>query len=666
MSRQREWIALTLVLLVAAGLRLSGLGDVPPGLSHDEVANWLIARDILDGNHAIYFTAAYGHEPLYQYAQAATVALFGNHWLGLRWPSFAFGLLGLAATYALVRYLFGVRVALLTSAWMAVSFWPLFYARVAYRAIQLPFLAALGAHYLMRIILRPPERTARPSGVWSGDVLAAGLLFGLSFYTYMAARMLPFILIAVVAHAKLVRPHVSVTWSQVLAIFLVAALVAAPLMLWLAAHPEAESRVAEVRQPLDRLLAGDPSLAWQNLIANLKFFTFSGDPWPRYNLPGRPVFAELGGAALFLAGLGIALWRWRDPRYGFLLVWLVGSLGPSVITSQAPSSIRNSLGLVVAFVFPAVALVELECWAVSRVSSLSASVSQLASVLPSVLAVLALVPGAALTMRDYFVRWPRHEVVRFDYQADLTAVGEQLERLPPDAAITVSGLSVHTMDAPTLELASRRDVADVRLCDTRETLLIPSSPSAGSWILVPQVVPLDQDLRQQLVDWGAREARGSSFTSYHLSNDHVLRQARPQLTTTATDPGGASVQMPVAFGGHLTLLGYRDLDPTPADDSLSLLTYWQVEDPPPGQVKVFAHLLAASGELAAQDDGLASPSKRWRADDIVIQKHVLELPRELSRLDTLSVHVGLYEHSSGDRLSVLAADHLRLHIQVRE
>jgi len=94
-------------LLLAAALRFWALGEVPPGLAHDEVTNWLIARDILAGHHAIYFTAAYGHEPLYQYVQAATVALFGDHWLGLRYPSAAFGMLGLAVTYVLIRRLFG-------------------------------------------------------------------------------------------------------------------------------------------------------------------------------------------------------------------------------------------------------------------------------------------------------------------------------------------------------------------------------------------------------------------------------------------------------------------------------------------------------------------------------------------------------------------------------
>jgi 4-amino-4-deoxy-L-arabinose transferase-like glycosyltransferase len=161
-SRRQEWAAITLILLLAAALRLWGLGQVPPGLAHDEVANWLIAQDILAGRHAIYFTAAYGHEPLYQYVQAASVALFGDHWLGLRYPSVAFGLLGIAVTYALARRLFGVPVALLAVAWLATSFWPLFYARVALRAITLPFTAALAAYFLLRATHSPTSHSTAP------------------------------------------------------------------------------------------------------------------------------------------------------------------------------------------------------------------------------------------------------------------------------------------------------------------------------------------------------------------------------------------------------------------------------------------------------------------------------------------------------------------------
>ena len=110
---------MVLILLVAAAFRFVGLdnfptphGATPPGLEHDEVAHWLINQDILAGQHAIYFTEAYGHEALYHYVQAGFGALVGDHALALRLPSAYFGILLVAVAYALGRRLFGARVAL--------------------------------------------------------------------------------------------------------------------------------------------------------------------------------------------------------------------------------------------------------------------------------------------------------------------------------------------------------------------------------------------------------------------------------------------------------------------------------------------------------------------------------------------------------------------------
>jgi 4-amino-4-deoxy-L-arabinose transferase-like glycosyltransferase len=676
----RSYLAITLILLLAAALRFGALGEVPPGLCHDEVANWRIARDILAGRHAIYFTAAYGHEPFYQYAQAATVALFGDHWLGLRWPSVALGLLGIAATYILVRRLFGVPVALLTSAWLAVSFWPLFYARVALRAITLPFTAALCAYFLFRAIdpdtgLSPAPVSRRKKSALSGtgrfagvaDWLLTGLFLGLSVYTYMAARVLPFILAAFLVYVFLIRSSRPVPWSRILVFFLVAASVSAPLLVWLATHPDAEYRIAEVREPLDRLLAGDPSLVWHNLIANLRFFTFSGDPWPRQNLPGRPVFADPISAGLFYVGLLIALRRWRDPRYGFLLVWLAGALVPSVVTAVAPSSIRDILGLVVVFVFPALALVEAGHWIIQRIWStkpqtqhVTRNTRHATRILPLASCLLLFVP-LYLTARDYFFLWPQHDVVRFDYQADLTAVARRLDALPPDAAVTVAGLSVHTMDAPGLALAARRDVRDVRLCDTRETLVTPAGQDA--WLFVPQVVPLDGDLRERLVGWGATVELGPQgvFTSYRLSDAAALPRDLQRLERMVTLPGGDPVTLPVSFGERLAFLGYEWLQrPFVSGDGLTLLTYWRVETPSPAPLKAFVHLSGEPETPIAQHDGLGSPPHGWEAGDLIIQKHTLPWPVDLPP-GRYRLQAGLYDAATGVRLPVLTADRLLLY-----
>jgi len=689
-DKRGVWAAITLILLLAAVLRFWALGEVPPGLAHDEVANWLIARDILAGHHSIYFTAAYGHEPCYQYVQAATVALFGDHWLGLRYPSVAFGMLGLAVTYALTRRLFGTFTALLTSGWLALSFWPLFYARVALRAITLPFTAALAAYFLLRATnLRTPNlRTSKDRRfVDSGLVnsVLAGATLGLSLYTYMSARILPFILVSFLIYFFIIHLPAPIPWSHTLGFILTAALVSAPLVIWLVTHPGTEYRIAEVREPLDRLLAGNPSLVWQNLIANLKFFTFAGDPWPRQNLPGRPIFADPFSAVLFYAGLLIALWRWRDPRYGLLLIWLVGALIPSIVTSVAPSSIRDILGLVVVFVFPALALVEAGRWvkqrmqgaryrmqdAGCRMQDARCKTQDRRFLLPASCLLLPascfllLAPCLFLTVRDYFFIWPDHDVVRFDYQADLTAVAHRLDELPPGTPVTVAGLSVHTMDGPGLNLATRRDVHDVRLCDTRETLIVPAGRDV--WLFVPQVVPFDVDLQERLSEWGAvvlppwrGDKSGVSFTSYRLSDDAAWRHDLQRLETAAALPDGTPVALPASFGGRLAFLGYERILPPGGGIRGGLLTYWRVEEPSSAPLKVFVHLLDGSGASVAQHDGLGSPPHGWAAGDLIIQKHAIPLPADLSP-GQYCLQVGLYDSVTNDRLPVLTADRLLLY-----
>ena len=194
-KRRVELALLVGILILATVLRLWALDDVPPGLEHDEVANWLIARDILSGHHAIYFTTAYGHEPLWQYAQAGTVALLGDNWLGIRLVSVLFGLLSIVTAYLLARRLFGPVVAVTATAWLSISFWHLFYSRVALRAISLPALSALGAYFLWGSINPEPQIPAHLNPRASRNPrrlnsVLAGFFLGLSACTYMAARAL--------------------------------------------------------------------------------------------------------------------------------------------------------------------------------------------------------------------------------------------------------------------------------------------------------------------------------------------------------------------------------------------------------------------------------------------------------------------------------------------
>ena len=58
---------------------------------------------------------------------------------------------------------------------------------------------------------------------------------------------------------------------------------------------------------------------------------------------------------LFYGGLLLCLWRWREPRHAFLLLWLGASVIPSLVTVDAPSTIRMINALPVLMLFPLLA-----------------------------------------------------------------------------------------------------------------------------------------------------------------------------------------------------------------------------------------------------------------------------------------------------------------------
>jgi hypothetical protein len=190
-------------------------------------------------------------------------------------------------------------------------------------------------------------------------------------------------------------------------------------------------------------------------------------------------------------------------------------------------------------------------------------------------------------------------------------------------------------------------------------LVIPSGHSP--WLFVPQVVPLDVDLQERLLRWGAALVVDplSSFASYRLPED--VRHHLEHLETLAAVPDGAPAALPLSFDGQMTLLGYERLHHAAAPGgSLTLLTYWRVERSVSTPLRVFLHLLGDTESPVAQHDGLGSPPHRWMPGDLIIQKHTIAIPTDLQE-GRYHVQTGLYDPTTGDRLTVLTADRLLLY-----
>ncbi len=682
-----EWPSVIGLLLIAFFFRVWQLNDVPPGLHHDEVIIGQIAQDILRGHFAIYFTAGYGHEPLYHYVVAALFGVIGASAFALRLTSAFIATLGLATTYVLVRRLFSPVVALGALAWMSISLWPVFFARVGLRGIILPLLTTLTAYFLWRALFGRqriddglqtmaslsfiPARVRAAAGRMAhpSSFILPGILLGLSLYTYQASRVFPLIFGLFLLLVFVQRWHATRSTQHALrntgVFFFSALLIALPLIIYLTLiNPSAESRVADLSGPLNQLRAGNPSEVIGSTLNTLGMFTYRGDAVPIYNVSGRPVFPEIVGAALFIIGLLICLWRWKRPAYALMLIWFFISLIPAMVTPFSPNFVRTIAVWPVPFVFAGLAMSAIVQW----VSKWRSPLIRLSSRhLVTILFTLVLIWNAALTFNDYFEEWPTGDYVRFWQQATWTQAVRALNDDRSSTPIAASGLSIQDFDPQTFDLLGLRSDLKVKWFDCRNAMLYPQGGTTTRY-LTPAYLPCDAVLQKRF--WsGARsvmqprwpDTDNPIFTLQELNGSAALESLGSQLVLRPLWIGGETFDarrpeidlepghLPFELAG-LNLLGWETdrLDVKPGT-AIDLSTYWEVTQPVAPPLKIFVHMTAPDGKIVAQWDGLDVNIGSLDAGDIFVQRHRLELPGDLPA-GPYRISIGAYHPDTGQRL----------------
>ncbi len=581
---------MVLILLGGTAVRVIGVNSIsPPGIEHDEVANWLINRSILDeGNLAIYFTRAYGHEAVFHYIQALSVALIGDSPFALRLPAVFAGVLGIAITFALTKKLFDEKVALLAAGLLAIMFWSVFYSRLGLRAIWLPVFSGLSFCFFWKGWVDEDRRR----GV---AFFAAGIFAGLGFNTYMAGRALPifyglFVVYLAIFHwAQFKR-----AWRGIFLFSIVLGLICLPLLLFLQNNPGAEFRVAEVAAPLGALRNGNIQPILENGFKILGMFGISGDPLWRQNIAEQPVFEPIL-AIIFYGSVFYVLWRWRDARFAFLLLWLGTAVIPSLVTIDAPSSIRIINALVVITIFPAVLI--------HKLIELSTVFPQLSTKNRKFLLTFIIFTFSLLylgrTGRDIFFVWPQRDEIPFVWQSAFRDIAQLLDESELKS-VSLAGWSAETMDSPSMTLLRQND----------EILISHFNPQDGAIIIPldnqifrPTDLPLDSFWEAKFVEWDTIITTQDLFTNYVLRN-----MPTPQIP------------MSMQFGDELIFYGY-DL----VDDQLT--TYWRVTAVPASARQLFIHFLDADGNQVGESyhfdrqdpQGLWFP--HWQAGDLILQLH---------------------------------------------
>ena len=530
-----EVAALVVILLVAAFFRIHRLDHAPPGLTHDEADHAWDASRVLAGIRPIYFTVGYGREPLYDYATALTMLAVGPIAYASRLTATCFGLLLIPLTWAWARRVFGVEVGLLAAAFLAVGLWPVMVSRQALRSATLPVLLMTAVYCWWCGAGLDGGRVRRR---WA---VAAGVLLGGTFYTYLAARLTWLVVPALLVYLALRRRDLFArAWRPTLAVLLIAAGVGAPLFGWLLANPGAESRVGDLAGPLDAAAAGDVTPLLRNVGAALAMFTLRGDGLWIYNLPGRPLLEPLQGL-LFLGGVAMALAGALrgQPVGALLLAWVAAGMVPNAVTG-ADGAVTRAVGLMpAAFVLLAWALVALLRRARASFSLPRMAVRRGA---PAIAAALVGVTGVA-TYHDYFALWAAADEVRVAYHHTLVETVRYLDASGDATPVMWSSITPEAPHDPAVvRMTLRRDDLALRWFDARRALLFPDEARVRA--VLPEVAALDAALWRYFTGAGRVERLEMRADDFNRVVD--IYAWEPRAALEATLPGLRTDASPVA------------------------------------------------------------------------------------------------------------------------
>mgnify|MGYP001603947662 CR=1 FL=1 len=339
---------LAIILALAVFFRFWHIASIPPGLFTDEAMNGSNAIEAIDtGEYKVFYQENNGREGLFINIQALSVKAFGTKPWALRIISGIFGTLTVLGLYLLTKQLFNKEsVALLSSFFLATSFWHINFSRIGFRAIMAPFFLVWSFYFLFKII----NQTKNNFQSWLLPIFA-GFIFGLGFHSYIAYRVAPILLIP---------PFILLLKNKkikLIALFLIGAFIAIlPLGLYFLNHPQdfmgrtTQISIFASQSPIFNLI--------KNTLITLQMFFFAGDFNWRHNYAGFPQLFPVV-AVMFFVGILISIKKiFKKENVGltlvylFLAMWFIFMLAPVVVSNEGlPHSLRSITLAPIAMIF---------------------------------------------------------------------------------------------------------------------------------------------------------------------------------------------------------------------------------------------------------------------------------------------------------------------------
>lgn len=502
MDNKKAIIFLLLILLLAAVFRLWRLDSIPSGLYPDVAINGNDALDSLEtGNFKVFYPENNGREGLFIWLIALSFSIFGPSIWAIKIVAAVFGILTVLGLYLLTKELFNIKtlqhynstiIALLSSFFLAISFWHVNFSRIGFRAIMLPFFLVFSFYFLFR-------------GFRQKKILffiISGLFFGLGFYTYISYRFVVFPLaVALFGWWRIYKKKKNQKKFLLFTIYclLFTFLVALPIGIYFLLNPgnffgrASGVSIFSSEKPFYEL--------GKSIILHLGMFNFYGDGNWRHNFAGSPQLLWPIGI-FFLIGIILSIVELiifkKNKNYSLLTIhytllsWFLIMLLPGILTFEGIPHALRVIGVIPAvYIFAALGAL----WLFEKIKIFFKTKYQL---IGFYICIAIFLSSIAYTQFDkYFYQWAQKPEVEAAFSKNFVEIGNYLNSLPDGiqkyVIVNQDGVLVPFPNGIPVSAQTPMFIEKVKFGKIRSTYLLPKEINKIKIDKSTIIVPLQYD-----------------------------------------------------------------------------------------------------------------------------------------------------------------------------
>ena len=647
--KRESWLffaGFILLIILTVLMRFYYLNEISYGLHLDEAYNGLDAYRLVGKapwKWPVFFTSNFGREPLLIYLTSLAQQLFGPTKLALRIvPAVISVLLTPAlvwlgwemAPHLSVHY--RKNFALWSGVGVLSLLWAQMHARILVRG---------GLFLLLEVLILASFWRAWNTQKWTKWLGLAGFLTGLSFYTYLPARLLPLFFLLVAPFLFLeTRQFRLRPWRGIALGLLITLLISWPLLSYFWEHPQDFL----LRSEQVSILSSKENINYVEQVINVLGMAFvQGDSNLRMNYPRRPVL-DIFTVAPFLLGLLIVM---RRPiQYGaFSLLGLAFVMLLPTFLSVDPPNFGRAIGALPFFTL-CIAL------GLERLSQWSGRVKKWLPKIVFFLSYCLLLGSALLTWQIYFIKLPQIPDRFYMWDEGPTRLAYHVASSDPNKRVYI-GPGIQGLDHPTVRYLLLRQPSDrIHGFDGRTCLRVPTGEPAIYYFINNDFVRGPSLLHSYLPD--------------SLEHDVIFDPWGNVWAKRIDQPANGRVVFPemkpypIILDDGIRLNGYwLSQSQLQAGQRLYVRLFWQATAKPSQDYTIFVHLIRTNspeevsmstllmGEDSKPGKGSCSTID-WLPGEVIVDEKELVLPASLDPNGVYYLEVGLYTLENGRRLNI--------------